>query len=253
VKKKPKPVLILRDVAKIFSTSDGKPFPALEGVDISINESEFVTIIGPSGCGKTTLLNVIAGLIEPTRGEVLVKGEPINGADRDRGMVFQQDSIFPWRTVLKNAEFGLEMKGMPKEKRSKLAMEALRRVDLENFAGFFPKELSGGMKKRVALATVLANEPEVLLMDEPFGSLDYPTKIELQKQLLEIWGREPLTVVFVTHDIEEAVFLADKIIVMGKGVVLDIVPVLLARPRTDDVRTSIEMQRLKQHLWQYIA
>lgn len=249
----PEPILVLRSVEKLFSTSEGRYFQALEGVDVSIHESELVTVVGPSGCGKTTLLNVIAGLIEPTGGEVLLRGAPIQGPGRDRGMVFQQDSIFPWRTVVQNAEFGLEMKGISKSERRELALDALQRVDLQEFADFFPKELSGGMKKRVAIATVLANEPDVLLMDEPFGSLDYPTKIELQKHLLEIWSREPITIVFVTHDIEEAIFLADRIVVMGKGLVREVIQVPLARPRTDDDRTSIEMQRLKQRLWQYIA
>jgi len=220
---------------------------------LSIYKDEFVSLIGPSGCGKTTLLSIVAGLLEPTAGRVLLDGKPISGPGRDRGVVFQQDAIFPWRKVIDNVRYGLEMKGLDRKSQLEVANQFLRLVGLENFAGFYPKELSGGMKKRVALAMVFANDPEVYLMDEPFGSLDYATKVDLQKQLLKIWREKRKTTLFVTHDLEEALFLSDRIVVLANQTVPEVVEIPFDRPRTDGIRTDPAFQELKRHLWIYLG
>ena len=220
---------------------------------MSIYKDEFVSLIGPSGCGKTTLLSIVAGLLEPTAGRVLLDGKPISGPGRDRGVVFQQDAIFPWRKVIDNVRYGLEMKGLDRKSQLEVANQFLRLVGLENFAGFYPKELSGGMKKRVALAMVFANDPEVYLMDEPFGSLDYATKVDLQKQLLKIWREKRKTTLFVTHDLEEALFLSDRIVVLANQTVPEVVEIPFDRPRTDGIRTDPAFQELKRHLWIYLG
>jgi NitT/TauT family transport system ATP-binding protein len=222
-------------------------------ITLSIYKDEFVSLIGPSGCGKTTLLSIVAGLLEPTAGRVLLDGKPISGPGRDRGVVFQQDAIFPWRKVIDNVRYGLEMKGLDRKSQLEVANQFLRLVGLENFAGFYPKELSGGMKKRVALAMVFANDPEVYLMDEPFGSLDYATKVDLQKQLLKIWREKRKTTLFVTHDLEEALFLSDRIVVLANQTVPEVVEIPFDRPRTDGIRTDPAFQELKRHLWIYLG
>jgi NitT/TauT family transport system ATP-binding protein len=224
-----------------------------ESLTVGIPSGQFVTVIGPSGCGKTTLLNMLAGLTPPTSGEVLINGAPVHGPGRDRGMVFQQDAIFMWRTVRKNVEYGLEIQGLSRDERRRRAEEYLELVGLTRFADYYPKELSGGMKKRVAIATVLANQPEVLLMDEPFGSLDYPSKVALQEEVLRIWERERTTTVFVTHDIEEALYLSDRVLVLVDGTLVEDFEVPFGRPRAGhELRMSAEMQELKNRLWQYL-
>ena len=243
----------LEGLTKAYQTEQGDTLEVLRGIEGEIYEREFVSLIGPSGCGKTTLLNLIAGLISPTDGRVLVDGKPVTSPGRDRGVVFQQDAILPWRTVIRNVEYGLELGGVDRARRREVALGFLRVVGLEEFADFYPKELSGGMKKRVALAAVFANNPEVLLMDEPFGSLDYPTKLGLQRELLAIWDREQKTTVFVTHDLEEALFLSDRVVALARRIIESVVEVPFQRPRTDDLRVSPEFQEMKKVLWKYLG
>jgi NitT/TauT family transport system ATP-binding protein len=240
----------IRGLRKVHTTERGSLITALGGVDLEVADGELVAVVGPSGCGKTTLLSQIAGLQDPSSGDILVGGRPVHGPGRDRGVVFQADAIFLWRSVRKNVEYGLEVQGLPRAAREQRATQYLRLVGLERYADLYPKELSGGMKKRCQIATVLANNPDVLLMDEPFGALDYPTKCQLQEELLRILGREPKTTVFVTHDIEEALFLADRIVVMGSGTIERVVPVPFARPRANDLRVSLEFSTLKARLWE---
>ncbi|MCY4459849.1 MAG: ABC transporter ATP-binding protein [Albidovulum sp.] len=243
------PHIRLRGVSKVLRTERGAEITALTGIDLDIDNGSFVAVVGPSGCGKTTLLNQIAGLAEPTEGEISVRGRPVRGPGRDRGMVFQADALFFWRTVRRNVEYGLETQGLPRAERKEYAEKYLKLVGLMEFADLYPKELSGGMKKRCQIATVLANSPEVLLMDEPFGALDYPTKCQLQEQLLNILAREPKATVFVTHDIEEALFLADRIVVMGKGSIRRIVDVPFTKPRASDLRVDAKFAEQKAELW----
>ncbi len=247
-----KPVKItVKNLCKFYQTEGNQTYTALKGVETQIYEGEFVSVIGPSGCGKTTFLSTVAGLLEPTDGEILVDGEKVTGPGRDRGVVFQQDAIFPWRKVVENVEYGLELQKVPKEERRETAMRQLEMVGLQNYANFYPKELSGGMKKKVAIAMVLANNPEVLLMDEPFGALDYVTKVTLQKELLNIWQKKRKTTVFITHDIEEALFMADRVLVFTKGALAEIYNVPFERPRNDEIRSSTEFQNIKKQLWNY--
>jgi NitT/TauT family transport system ATP-binding protein len=248
----PPPHIRIRGVTKVLRTERGADIVALTGIDLDIADGELVAIVGPSGCGKTTLLNQIAGLAAPTSGEILVRNQPVHGPGRDRGMVLQADALFFWRTVRRNVEYGLEVQGLPHGERRERADHYLRLVGLSDFAHLYPKELSGGMKKRCQIATVLANNPEVLLMDEPFGALDYPTKCQLQVELLRILAREPKATVFVTHDIEEAVFLADRVVVMGRGVIRRIIAVPFKRPRPSDLRIDADFARRKAELWELL-
>jgi NitT/TauT family transport system ATP-binding protein len=242
----------MRGVTKVLWTERGVEIVALSGIDLDIADSEVVVIVGPSGCGKTTLLNQLAGLAIPTEGEILVRGEPIQGPGRDRGMVFQADALFFWRTVRRNVEYGLEVQGLDGAERRRRSDYYLKLVGLSDFADLYPKELSGGMKKRCQIATVLANNPDMLLMDEPFGSLDYPTKCQLQAELLRILAREPKATVFVTHDIEEAVFLADRVVIMGHGVIRRVIDVPFERPRANDLRIKSEFSECKAELWELL-
>jgi NitT/TauT family transport system ATP-binding protein len=240
--------LELRNISKTFATARGAEYAAIDNISVKIAAEEFVCIAGPSGSGKTTLLMIMAGLVEPSSGEMLMDGKAVRGPGRDRGMVFQQDAIFPWRTVRRNVEYGLEVAGVPKEVRRETAMTYIRMVGLEKFADFYPKELSGGMKKRVALATVFANDPTVLLMDEPFGSLDYATKTSLQEELMQIWSLTHKTTIFVTHDVDEAVFLGDRVLVLRDGRLDADLRVPLERPRTEEIRLSSELAVIRQEL-----
>ncbi|MEQ8964975.1 MAG: ABC transporter ATP-binding protein [Azospirillaceae bacterium] len=242
----------VRGVRKVHRSERGDEIVALDGVDLDIADGEFVAIIGPSGCGKTTLLNQIGGLATPSGGEIVVHGRAVSGPGRDRGIVFQADALFFWRTVRRNVEYGLEVQGLPRRERRERADRYLALVGLSKFANLYPKELSGGMKKRCQIATVLANSPEVLLLDEPFGALDYPTKCQLQNELLRILSEEGKATVFVTHDIEEALFLADRVVVMGRGVIREIVDVPFARPRENDLRIDPEFTRRKAELWELL-
>lgn len=203
----------VRHLSKIYGTTQ-KRIKAIEDVSLYVNPHEFVSIVGPSGCGKSTLLKILAGLDELTEGEATIFGKRIEGPGAERGMVFQGYTLFPWLTVRKNIEFGPRLKRMSVKEKIKTSNYFLKMVGLEKFANSYPKELSGGMKQRVAIARALANNPEVLLMDEPFGALDAQTRSDMQQLLLEIWEREKTTIVFITHDIEEAIFLSQRIYVM---------------------------------------
>ena len=209
-------ILTIRGVTKRFAVGDGE-LEALAPVDLSIPTGEFVCMIGASGCGKSTLLRIVAGFEEPTTGNVAMYGKAITGPGSDRGMVFQDYALFPWMTVRENISFGPRQRQLPREEIAKTADEFVRMVGLERFADRYPNQLSGGMKQRVAIARVLANDASILLMDEPFGALDALTREQLQNELLQIWKRTGVTTIFVTHTVEEAVLLADRVLVMSAG------------------------------------
>lgn len=231
-------------------TSKNKTFTALDNVDLCIKENEFLTIIGPSGCGKSTLLRIVAGLDDATSGELTLDGEPIVGPGPERGMVFQGYTLFPWLTVRENIEYGPKLKGIPTLERRGISSRYLKIIRLHNFAKSYPKELSGGMKQRVAIARALANQPKVLLMDEPFGALDAQTKLEMQEMLLEVWEREKTTVLFITHDIDEAIFLSQRIVVMGAnpGRILKEFEVELPAERASNIREHPDFLKLKHEI-----
>lgn len=224
-------------------TSGKKSVTAIEDVSIDIQDNDFVCIVGPSGCGKSTLLRMLAGLDFPTEGKIIVNDKKVTGPGPDRGMVFQTYTLFPWMTVEDNIKFGLKIKKMPKDEQQRIADRYLDIIGLTKFAKSYPKELSGGMKQRVAIARALANQPEVLLMDEPFGALDPHTKAMMQLLMREIWETEHPTVVFITHDIDEAVFLANKIYVMSArpGKVIKEVNVYLPHKRTLELKDTQEL------------
>src|ERR1700731_2199926 len=227
------PHIEARDISLTYDTPSGS-VPGVRGVSFAMEASEFVCIVGPSGCGKSTLLNIIAGFITPNSGEIRIAGQPIKGYGMDRGIVFQDFAqLFPWRTALGNVAFGLEMKGLPKAERNAIALEQLRLVKLENFARSYPHHLSGGMQQRVAIARALAYNPSVLLMDEPFAALDALTRDEMQRLLAEVWRETRKTVVYVTHNVAEAVYLADRVIIMTPhpGRMKSELSIALARPR----------------------
>lgn len=237
-------------VTQEFEKKDGK-FLALDTVNLNVEQNEFICVVGPSGCGKTTLLNIIAGLCKPTTGTVKVRGELVTGPGKGKGVVFQQYALYPWLTVEKNVEFGMRMKGVPKAERAEIAKKYIDLVGLSKFAKAYPKELFGGMKQRVAIARAYATAPEVLLMDEPFGALDAQTRAQLQENLLKTWEQERKTCFFITHDVEEAVLLATKIIIMsaGPGHITEIVPVTLPYPRTQQTKLTSEFNELKNQIW----
>ena len=237
-------------VTQEFEKKDGK-FLALDTVNLNVEQNEFICVVGPSGCGKTTLLNIIAGLCKPTTGTVKVRGELVTGPGKGKGVVFQQYALYPWLTVEKNVEFGMRMKGVPKAERAEIAKKYIDLVGLSKFAKAYPKELSGGVKQRVAIARAYATAPEVLLMDEPFGALDAQTRAQLQENLLKTWEQERKTCFFITHDVEEAVLLATKIIIMsaGPGHITEIVPVTLPYPRTQQTKLTSEFNELKNQIW----
>jgi NitT/TauT family transport system ATP-binding protein len=227
---------------------------ALRDVSFGVAESEFICVVGRSGCGKTTLLNILAGFLAPTTGEVLIGGRAVSGRGLDRGVVFQDFAqLFPWRTAQRNVEFGLEMKGVPREERAKTAQRFLGLVKLESFAGAYPHELSGGMQQRAAIARALAYNPSVLLMDEPFAALDALTRDEMQRLLADVWRETRKTVVYVTHNVAEAVYLADRVVVMTPhpGQVKAEVPIRLPRPRDPLSVEFLDHQKaLLRHLGQ---
>lgn len=226
-------------VKKVYNTRNGDVV-ALNGVDLEIKENEFICVVGPSGCGKSTLLNIIAGLEMPTEGAVYIDNKKIEGTGVERGVVFQQYALFPWMTVLKNVMFGPRLQGKSKEEAEKIAMKYIKMVQLEDFVNHYPKELSGGMKQRVAIARAYAVNPEVLLMDEPFGALDAQTRTQLQSELLETWEKEQKTCFFITHDVEEAIILAQKVIIMSArpGRIKDIVDIDIPYPRNQETKMS---------------
>ncbi|NQS77165.1 MAG: ABC transporter ATP-binding protein [Methanoculleus bourgensis] len=241
----------IKDVGKAFPKEDGTATQALEGVTLEIRDKEFVCLVGPSGCGKTTLLRIIAGLETPTTGSVTIDGSAVTGPDPKRGMVFQEYSLFPWRRVIDNIAFGLEMKGVSREERRQTAEYYLKMVGLSRFRDAYPFELSGGMRQRVAIARALANEPDVLLMDEPFGALDAQTRNRMQKELLCLWKKTEKTIVFVTHSVDEAVYLSDRIIVLSPrpGSVQEIITIPWPRPRD---RTSADFAEVRRRVLEMI-
>ncbi|MCD7845590.1 MAG: ABC transporter ATP-binding protein [Oscillospiraceae bacterium] len=240
-------------VVKKFNSRNGEVV-ALNGMDLDVHENEFVCVVGPSGCGKSTILNIIGGLEAPTEGSVLVDGKPVEGPGPDRGIVFQQYALFPWLTVEKNVEFGLKLQGVDKEERAEITHKYLKMVDLEAFAKSYPKELSGGMKQRVAIARAYAVNPKVLLMDEPFGALDAQTRTQLQSELLETWEKEQKTCFFITHDVEEAIILAERVVVMcaRPGRVKDVVDIDIPYPRDQKTKMSPRFLELKNYIWNQV-
>ncbi|MFA7762523.1 ABC transporter ATP-binding protein [Streptomyces sp. NRRL S-448] len=250
--------IVFEEVTKTFPTKDKKnkeQFTALDGIDLEIEAGEFVVVVGPSGCGKSTLLDLLGGLTRPSSGRILLDGKPITGPGLDRGIVFQQYALLPWRTALGNVEFGLEATGVPRRERKARAREFLDIVGLTGFEDRHPHELSGGMRQRVAIARSLAYDPDVLLMDEPFAALDAQTRESLQDELRRIWQRTGKTVVFITHGIEEAVYLGQKVAVMTSrpGRVKEIVPVSFGDRGTgflgEDLRSSPEFARYRHEIW----
>ncbi|MFF2493583.1 ABC transporter ATP-binding protein [Agromyces sp. NPDC058064] len=240
----------VRDVTKTFELK-GEEFTALGGVSLDVADNEFITVVGPSGCGKSTLMNILAGLDRPSSGEALVDGRAVDGPGPERGVIFQQYALFPWLTVRKNVEFGLRTAGLGAKERREKAEHFIELVGLTEFADALPKMLSGGMKQRCAIARAYAVNPSILLMDEPFGALDALTRVTLQDQLLETWNRDKRTVVFITHDVDEAVYLANRVIVMAArpGRIFDIVDVDLPYPRTEEMRLSPEFAALRNRVW----
>ena len=223
----------LRNITLEYASADN-PVTALRDVSFSVEPAEFLCVVGQSGCGKTTMLNIVAGFLQPTSGGILIGGKTVTGKGLDRGVVFQDFAqLFPWRTAQRNVEFGLEMKGISKEERAQIALQFLRLVNLEKFARSYPHELSGGMQQRVAIARALAYNPAVLLMDEPFAALDALTREEMQRFLVDVWKETKKTVIYVTHNVAEAVYLADRVIVFSPhpGTVKAQVKITLARPR----------------------
>jgi len=227
--------LVIQHLSKTyFDIYAGQDVAAIEDISLEIRAGEFVAILGPSGCGKTTLLNTVAGFIPPTRGEILLRGHRVSGPGPDRGVVFQNFALFPWKTVLDNVGFGLKMRGVPKAERDRIAREHIALVGLEGFERRYPHELSGGMQQRVGVARVLANNPDLMLMDEPFASVDAQTRMTLQEELTRIWEARQPTILFITHDVEEAVFLANRVVVLTPrpGRVRAQLAVDIPRPRT---------------------
>src|SRR5438094_6263291 len=233
-----------------FTPRMGHPVTALDRISLEVDENEFSVIVGPSGCGKSSLLRLVAGLIQPTAGAIYLDGKLVTKPGKDRGMVFQSYTLFPWLTVQDNLEFGLKIGGMAAEERAAVARRFIAEVGLEGFERAYPKQLSGGMMQRVALARALANDPEVLLMDEPFGALDSQTRSLMQELLLKIWESSHKTVLFITHDIDEAIFLGDRVYVMTArpGRIKEMVAVDIDRPRSVDVLTSSEFIALKRRI-----
>jgi NitT/TauT family transport system ATP-binding protein len=240
-----------RKVTKEFAVRDSdQPFVALSEVDLEVKEGEFLTLVGPSGCGKSTLLDLLTGLSRPTGGEILIDGRTVEGPGLDRGIVFQQYALFPWRTALGNVEFGLEAKAVPRKERKELGRSYLELVGLDGFADRYPHELSGGMRQRVAIARSLAFDPDVLLMDEPFAALDAQTRESLQEELLRIWEKTGKTIVFITHGIDEAVYLGQRVAVMSSrpGRIRQIIDVDFPT-RDGDLRADPAFGEYRHAIW----
>ncbi|VVP42721.1 Bicarbonate transport ATP-binding protein CmpD [Pseudomonas fluorescens] len=242
------PRLQVDKVSLRYKKPDGGTFTALEEVSFEVPDQQFAVLVGPSGCGKSSLLYLTAGLAEPTSGEIYVGGQQVQGPGADRGMVFQSYTLFPWLTVRQNVEFGLKRRGMPAARRKEIVDYYVNEVGLSGFADNYAKQLSGGMMQRVAIARALANDPQILLMDEPFGALDSQTRLQMQQLLLRVWGNSKKTVLFVTHDIDEAILLGDRVYVMGAkpGRIKQILDVPIERPRSLDMvmeRSFIDMKR----------
>jgi NitT/TauT family transport system ATP-binding protein len=250
-------MIAITGVSKTFVPADGRPpTKAIDALDLTVLDDEFLALLGPSGCGKTTLLRAIAGLLS-YEGRIEIDGALVTGPGPERSMVFQSFALLPWATVLSNVAFGLELRGEGKASRERKAKDLIRLVGLGGFEDRYPRELSGGMQQRVGLARALAVEPQVLLMDEPFGALDEQTRRLLQEELLNIWEHRPVTVVFVTHSMDEAVILGDRVVLMSPrpGRIQEIVPVPLPRPRASDVGSigrSAEFSQITTRLWEQL-
>ena len=247
--------LAIEDVGRTFpGVRGGKPTVALEPVSLRVEDNDFITILGPSGCGKSTLLRIVAGLDTPSTGRVMLDGARVVAPGADRGMVFQSYTLFPWLSVRENICFGLREKGMPQARQAEMAAHYVDKVGLRGFERHYPKMLSGGMQQRTAIARALANDPKILLLDEPFGALDNQTRSLMQELLLSIWESERKTVLFVTHDIEEAIFMANRVLVMSArpGRIKAEVAVPLGHPRHYTVKTSPEFSALKAQLTEQI-
>ena len=246
--------LSIQGVSRTFTSAKGVATQALLPVDFEVRENDFVTILGPSGCGKSTMLRIVAGLDSPTSGRVLLDGRPVEGPGADRGMVFQSYTLFPWLTIEQNIRFGLRERGMPEAQQKERAAYFIAKVGLRGFEQHFPKQLSGGMQQRTAIARALANDPKILLMDEPFGALDNQTRVLMQELLLGIWEAERKTVLFVTHDIDEAIFIANRVAVFSArpGRIKTELAVQLAHPRHYTIKTSPEFMDLKARLTEEI-
>jgi NitT/TauT family transport system ATP-binding protein len=244
-------VLELKNVGKAFVNPDGKVFQAIRDIDLQVEDvpgaGEFRVFLGPSGCGKSTILNIVAGLFPPTEGEALVRGMPVTGPGPDRGMVFQSYSSYPWLTVLDNVAFGLMLRGLPRKDREASARTWIKKVGLEGTEKKYPRQLSGGMRQRVAIARTLAARPQIILMDEPFGALDVQTRLGMQNLINELWEEIEGTILFVTHDIAEAVYLADKIHILSAnpGTIVDEVTIDLPLHRTEDLKNTARFRELE--------
>jgi NitT/TauT family transport system ATP-binding protein len=244
-------VLELRKVSKTFVTPDGRSFQAIQDVDFTVEDvpgaGEFRVFLGPSGCGKSTILNIVAGLLSPTTGQALLRGKPITGPGPDRGMVFQSYSSYPWLTVLDNVAFGLKLRGVGREEREREARTWIKKVGLDGSEKKYPRQLSGGMRQRVAIARTLAVKPQIVLMDEPFGALDVQTRLGMQNLINELWEQIQGTILFVTHDIAEAVYLADRIHILsaGPGRVVDEVEIDLPLHRTEEIKNTKRFRELE--------
>jgi ABC-type nitrate/sulfonate/bicarbonate transport system ATPase subunit len=247
-------MLEVRQLSKVFFEQNDPSRPglvALYNVTLAIKKNEFVSLLGPSGCGKTTLIRIVAGLIPSDKGEIRVNGRTVTAPGQDRCMVFQQFGLLPWRTVVNNVEFGLEIDGMPRDERRTTAQKYLELVGLKGFEEYYPHQISGGMQQRVGIARALSKKPEILLMDEPFGAVDAQTREQLQEELLKIWVQTETTVVFVTHSIDEAIYLSDRVVVMQArpGRIKEEVAVDLPRPRWEgDVKADPRFAQLRTRL-----
>jgi len=248
------PLLSIQGVSRTFVSPKGQTTQALLPVDFDVAENDFVTILGPSGCGKSTMLRIVAGLDHPTSGRVLLGGRPVEGPGADRGMVFQSYTLFPWLSIEQNIRFGLRERDMPEAQQKERAAYFIAKVGLRGFEQHFPKQLSGGMQQRTAIARALANDPKILLMDEPFGALDNQTRVLMQELLLGIWEAERKTVMFVTHDIDEAIFMANRVAVFSArpGRIKTELAVDLPHPRHYTIKTSPEFMDLKARLTEEI-
>jgi NitT/TauT family transport system ATP-binding protein len=248
--------LVIDHVGITFTARrDNKRYRAIKDVSFTIEENEFTCVVGPSGCGKSSLLLAVAGLVPISRGEMSIGGARISTPERDRAVVFQSPSLLPWRTVLSNVTYGLEMRKVPRREARARGAEVLELVGLKGFEGHYPHELSGGMQQRVNLARALVADPQLLLMDEPFAALDAQTRDVMQTELLRIWGQMRKSVMFVTHQIDEAVFLGDRVIVLSKGpgtTIADVVDVDFPRPRTEEIKRTPEFLALVDRIWNCI-
>jgi NitT/TauT family transport system ATP-binding protein len=245
----PKVRLHVEDVS--YTYPGGTRTRALDGLTLDVHDNEFLAIVGPVGCGKTTFLRIVAGFLKPTRGAILCDDAAVRAPGADRGYVFQEEAIFPWMTVQDNLEFGLRAKGVARAERAATAMELIRLIGLQGYEQAYPRDLSAGMSKMVEVARVLATDPSILIMDEPFGSLDAQTRAQMQDELHRLWEKRLKTVVLVTHDVEEAIHLADRVVVFSPrpGRVKAVVPVHLPRPRSLEMRLSPEFSALKRRIW----